>query len=52
MSGPFPVVCPIKKRDVGRYGRIGLVVGHYEKIKVVSYWSFYKVETGCSTVGT
>ena len=21
-----------------------MVVGHYEKIKLVSYWSFYKVE--------
>ena len=44
MSGPFPVVCPIEKRDMGRDG-VGCLVGrHYEKIKLVSYWSFYKVE--------
>ena len=44
MSGPFPIVCPIKKRDMGGDGVGCLVERHYEKIKLVSYWSFYKVE--------
>ena len=52
MGRPFPVVCPIEDGDVGRDGWVGLIVRHYEKIKLVSYWSFYKVETGCGTVGT
>ena len=44
MSGPFPIICPIEKRDVGGDG-VGCLVGrHYEKMKVVSYWSFYKVD--------
>ena len=43
LSSPFPIVCPIKDGDVGGDGGGCLVVGHYEKIKVVSYWSNYKV---------
>ena len=34
MSGPFPVISPIKQRDIGGDGRVGLVLRHYEKIKV------------------
>ena len=34
MSGPFPVVRPIKDGDIGGDGRVGLIVRHYEKIKV------------------
>ena len=41
LSRPFPVVRPIEERDVGGDGRVGLVLRHYEKIKLVSYWSFY-----------
>ena len=43
LSGPFPVVCPIKDGDVGGDRGGCLVVGHYEKIKFVSHWSNYKV---------
>ena len=41
LSGPFPIVRPIKDGDVGGDGGGCLVVRHYEKIKVVRYWSFY-----------
>ena len=52
MGRPFPVISSIKDGDIGGDGRVGLVGRHYEKIKLVSYWSFYKVEMGCGTVGT
>ena len=44
LCGPFPIICPIKDGDIGRDGGGCLVGRHYEKIKLVSYWSFYKVE--------
>ena len=44
MGQPFPVVCPIEDGDIGGDGGGCLVVRHYEKIKLVSYWSLYKVE--------
>ena len=44
MGRPFPVVRPIKDGDIGGDRRVCLVGRHYEKMKVVSYWSFYKVE--------
>ena len=43
LSGPFPVVGPIKDGTMGRDGGGCLVVRHYEKTKLVSYWSNYKV---------
>ena len=33
LSRPFPVVCPVKERDIGGDGGVGLMLGHYEKIK-------------------
>ena len=44
LSRPFPVISPIKERDIGGDRRVGLVLRHYEKIKEVSYWSNYEVE--------
>ena len=43
LSGPFPVVGPIEDGNMGRDGGGCLVVRHYEKTKLVSYWSNYKV---------
>ena len=43
LSGPFPVVCPIKDGNMGGDGGGCLVVRHYEKTKFVSYWSNYRV---------
>ena len=44
LSGPFPVVCPIKDGDIGGDGSGCLVVRHYEKIKPSVTGLFYKVE--------